>query len=68
MKRVVEIYSRLNDIDERLALMLKQPCSCVGDGSGHPAKRGISGGVCCGHRGTDAADKQADAGGVSLQD
>lgn len=42
--------------------------SCVGDGSGHPAKRGISGGVCCGHRGTDAADKQADAGGVSLQD
>ncbi|EAA2241176.1 hypothetical protein [Salmonella enterica] len=27
MKRVVEIYSRLNDIDERLALMLKQPCT-----------------------------------------
>ncbi|EAS9161855.1 hypothetical protein ACLBR3_001074 [Salmonella enterica] len=27
MKRVVEIYSRLNDIDERLALMLKLPCT-----------------------------------------
>ncbi len=27
MTRVLEIYSRLNNIDELLALMLKQPCT-----------------------------------------
>ncbi|AXD08095.1 hypothetical protein FNI16_24100 [Salmonella enterica subsp. diarizonae] len=27
MNRLIEIYSRLDDIDERLARMLKQPCT-----------------------------------------